>query len=503
MPAAPVQALPALQQALKLQPRHPDYHRQMGHIQRRLGHLERARRHYQRCLELQPESLENHLRLIQLLKSQAQLEQAWQQVQQTLQRFPQQPQVLEIALDLALAVADRESAHALRQRATQVPLSPQGTLLCGYLDLQAGQYAAARQVFAELVKQQPGFWPGWNALAEAALCCFDGEAALQAFAQAFEQRHGPAWNQSLSKPQAQVSPLPEQISRFKLEHDRAQLLYLAQRQSLPPAAESLPELYAELLQTPGNPLNLSAAQRAQLQPLWNAPIHIRRFHWQGPVLNPNQDYPRLQADFLTAQPRLVYWDNFLTPAALQALWDFCLESTFWRDYYPQDGYLGAFLDDGFVSPLLLQLVHELRSALPVVFKDLPLRYLWAFKYSPESQGIRLHADQSYLNLNFWLTPDSANRDPAGGGLLVYDQIAPPQWRVRDYNSNQKQGLIQNLLQANQAQAYRVAYRQNRAILFDPRLFHRTDPLCFEPGYENHRINVTMLFGEELSERNQA
>ena len=40
----------------------------------------------------------------------------------------------------------------------------------------------------------------------------------------------------------------------------------------------------------------------------------------------------------------------------------------------------------------------------------------------------------------------------------------------------------------------VPYRRNRVVIFDSDLFHRTDDLDFRPGYENRRINVTMLFG---------
>lgn len=41
----------------------------------------------------------------------------------------------------------------------------------------------------------------------------------------------------------------------------------------------------------------------------------------------------------------------------------------------------------------------------------------------------------------------------------------------------------------------VPYRQNRVVIFDFDLFHRTDDLDFRLGYENRRINITMLFGE--------
>ena len=40
----------------------------------------------------------------------------------------------------------------------------------------------------------------------------------------------------------------------------------------------------------------------------------------------------------------------------------------------------------------------------------------------------------------------------------------------------------------------VPYNENRVVLFNSDLFHETDRLEFKPGYENRRINITMLFG---------
>ena len=36
----------------------------------------------------------------------------------------------------------------------------------------------------------------------------------------------------------------------------------------------------------------------------------------------------------------------------------------------------------------------------------------------------MHADAAAVNVNFWLTPDDANLDPDGGGLVVWDKEAP-------------------------------------------------------------------------------
>ena len=38
-------------------------------------------------------------------------------------------------------------------------------------------------------------------------------------------------------------------------------------------------------------------------------------------------------------------------------------------------------------------------------------------------------------------------------------------------------------------------RSNRAVLFHSNLFHKSDKVRFEEGFENRRTNVTMLFGK--------
>ena len=40
----------------------------------------------------------------------------------------------------------------------------------------------------------------------------------------------------------------------------------------------------------------------------------------------------------------------------------------------------------------------------------------------------------------------------------------------------------------------MPHRQNRVVIFNSDLFHRTDDIRFRDGFENRRINVTMLYG---------
>ena len=109
------------------------------------------------------------------------------------------------------------------------------------------------------------------------------------------------------------------------------------------------------------------------------------------------------------------------------------------------------------------------------------------------RGINVHADFARVNLNFWITPDGANLDPQAGGLIVYNEPAPPSWSFAEYNKDE--GKIRDFLKSRNAESQRIPYRCNRAVLFNSSLFHETDTIHFKEGYENRRINVTYLFGK--------
>ena len=42
----------------------------------------------------------------------------------------------------------------------------------------------------------------------------------------------------------------------------------------------------------------------------------------------------------------------------------------------------------------------------------------------------------------------------------------------------------------------IPYKQNRAAIFDSKRLHATDKYTFKDGYENRRINLTLLFGDK-------
>jgi hypothetical protein len=183
-------------------------------------------------------------------------------------------------------------------------------------------------------------------------------------------------------------------------------------------------------------------------------------------------------------------DQLLTADALAQLQRFCLRSTVWRRSYPP-GYIGANPESGFFSPLLLQIGAELRQAMPELLGEHHLSYWWSFVCQHQRPGTDIHADQSDISLNFWVTPDSANLQPGTGGLDVWDVAAPADWTFYDYNFGGKD--IHAFLQKEGARQTSYAYAENRALIFKGSIFHQTAATRFAAGFENRRRNVTMLF----------
>jgi hypothetical protein len=212
------------------------------------------------------------------------------------------------------------------------------------------------------------------------------------------------------------------------------------------------------------------------------------------ALSNTWDAVATECQYIDNRPGIAIVDDFLSCEALDGLRKFCLESTIWFHNRYAYGRLGAFFQDGFNCPLLLQIAEELRDALPqVIGSRYPLRQVWGFKNAqPLPAGVTTHADFAAVNVNFWITPEDANLDETTGGLVVYDVDAPMHWDFDTYNGSD---MIKPFLRRQQSRVITIPYRQNRAIIFNSDLFHATAAVSFRPGYENHRINVTMLYGD--------
>jgi hypothetical protein len=207
-------------------------------------------------------------------------------------------------------------------------------------------------------------------------------------------------------------------------------------------------------------------------------------------LNLDVDYEPIRRAISSGELKAEVIDDFLSPDALEQVRKFCLESTVWRHPY-KFGYVGAFPQDGFASTSLFAVAEELESALGEAFDGYHLAQWWAFEYDARLPGTDIHGDDADFSLNLWITPDSANLDPATGGLVVWDKTAPSDWSFDDYNSGGER--VREYLRDTNAESTVIPYRENRAVLFKGHLFHRTDDFAFAPGFANRRRSVTLLF----------
>ncbi len=204
------------------------------------------------------------------------------------------------------------------------------------------------------------------------------------------------------------------------------------------------------------------------------------------------DREDLVRQFRAERGGAVYFDDLLTPRALAGLTLYLLESTIWHDFSHIGGFVASYLEDGLACPLLLQIADELRGTFPELLGQHALSQAWAFKGLEREAAVDVHADDAAISVNLWVTATAANLNPSCGGLLVCRVLPPSDWTIRSYEADQAR--IVPFLEQNASASLVIPYRQNRAVLFESRLFHHSDAPEFAEGYENSRINITFLFG---------
>ena len=450
------EAMAAYQKALALNPSYTDAQSNLGNVFRAQGNLGAAAEAFQAVLKINPRSAETHNNLGVVRKEQGDLDGAIREYRAALQLNPAHAEALN-----NLGVAYKEK---------------------GWLD-------EAKSSFQQALAQKPHYANAhynlglvclWQQHLEEAMVCFLRSADL-------------TFNHQ--KPASL-----RYVAKARVKHDLEQVQYLLKHSVVSdlPASylEGLQALYQRMLKDsdPSWVMSLTRQEQMQCAPSFNRILHYPQAERlpEG-ALNPDLNISDIEARYHQNKPEVMYVDHLLNPAALTSLRRFCLESTIWkRDY--QNGYIGAFLANGFSCPLLLQISEELRLRFPGIFKNHLLAQAWAFKYDSALRGLNMHADAAAVNVNFWITPDEANLDPGSGGLIVWNKEAPDEWDFKEYNNEKNAGKIRAFLDRNHAVAVTIPHRQNRAVIFNSNLFHKTDNLSFQDTYENRRINVTLLYG---------
>lgn len=284
-------------------------------------------------------------------------------------------------------------------------------------------------------------------------------------------------------------------SRVKIEHDAAQLRHIARAKRDGKRFELLARAYLEVARD--FPEAITALTPDQLDMLgddYNTAIHIAGApEIAGGTIARGLDAAGITREFNSHSCGATWIDDVLTPPALASLRRFLLESTIWHDFSHIGGFVATYLEDGLACPLVLQIADELRAALPDVLGPHPLSQAWAFKGLEGAAAVAAHADDAAVSVNLWVTPDAANLDPARGGLAICRVQPPAAWAITGYDADAAE--IAAFMAAHAADTLTVPYRDNRAAVFQSRLFHRSDAPCFAPGYASHRINVTLLYGQ--------
>ena len=458
------EAVAAFRQAVAADEDSASAHSDLGNALRETGELEEAEASLRRAVTLDPEHAVAHANLGNVLQDLHRADEAEAAYRQA------------IALDPTHAVAHASLGNALKR--------------LGREDEAVASLEHALELKPENATYQAnlGMVHVARGDAAAALACFEGAAA---------QRHGAPLAPDVLAQRGEERPaLP--VAPFKLQHDAEQIRWLCGGGRIDESFGKIAEAYEKILAAlpvdapPEEPLALEAPDWRRIAASYNRPLHLPKAPAAaGAAVNPGLDAAAIESAYRESAPNLVVVDDFLTQDALERLWRFCLDATVW--YQVKRGYLGAYLVDGFGTALALQIADELRARLPGIFRSHRLEQLWAYKYDSRLQGIATHADFAAVNVNFWVTPDEANRDPASGGLVIHKAHAPSDWAFRTYNADSAR-MAKFLAEAGD-EPVTVPYRQNRVVIFDSDLFHRTDDLDFRPGYQNRRINVTMLFGD--------
>ena len=453
-------AVVAYSQAIQLNSRYLEPRTNLGNAYQEMGRIADAQAVYEQILTINPDHAEAHNNLGVVLKAQGRLE---------------------------------ASAESYRRAIALKPTHAEAQNNLGLVLMEQGRLGEAIQCFERALQILPGYGTALYNLGIAAIWHEDIPRALRCFTATARTKH------DHGRPVTDTA-----VFRSRLKHDAEQLRYLFEAGLVGDewqpyyhalnGAQATMEPSSPGATAPTNRVLLAPGELQPIAPSFNRLLYVAPCETlAGGALNAGLDTAEIEARYHARQPEVTYIDGLLTDEALHRLRHFCWTSTIWKKDY-ENGYIGAFLGDGFASPLLLQIAEELRRRLPRIFVEHRLTQAWAFKHDSARRGLNIHADAAAVNVNFWITPDEANLNPASGGLVVWDKAAPKEWDFKTYNSDKNRGRIYEWLTQQGAREIKVPYRANRAVVFNSDLFHETDGIAFKEGLANRRINITLLYG---------
>ncbi len=468
----PKRAIELIGSAIRINDREPVFHLFLGQARQHQGELEAALAAYQQALFLAPGLAPAEFRRATVLLA--------------LHRPTEALRAFRTALNAGdrFAPATLAQARSLRD---------------------AGEFEAAEQLLQLLLEFHPGMRDAHTMLGFALIARDKHAEAREVFTRLFVRERGEGWGNRpyleqrmpLAEGGAPVSAAP-----FFFENLIGHIDYLIARGRLHPSFARLADTYGDILEAHAGKtgdfglITLSRAETEKVQAVLTRALYYADSRpVSGSAVNPSLDGEKLERDYRESPWRMTFFDNFLTTDALASLREFCLESTiFFRQ--SRNTFVSSYLEEGFNCSVLYQIASELKRKLPGVLGSLHLQNLWCYRQAAQGDGVRPHSDQAAVTFNFWITPDAANLDTDHGGLVLYDREQPLDWDWYTTNTEKDDPRvlrqIMDYLEGARTQV--IPYRENRAVMFHSNMFHRSDRFRFRQGYENSRMNITMLFG---------
>ncbi len=207
-------------------------------------------------------------------------------------------------------------------------------------------------------------------------------------------------------------------------------------------------------------------------------------------INQHLNLDEIEMTYTTSNPEIVVIDDFLTQDFLDDLRIFFRCANIFKYPYSR-GYIGAFLGKGMANRALLEFSTELKQSLKKIFLNYYLSQAWSFKYDAKREGIGVHADDAKVNVNFWITDDSANMNYDNGGMIIWKKTPNDNASFEDFNSIKSIDKIKD--EVKDTDFMRIPYRSNRAVIFNSKLYHVTDKMDFRDNYKDRRVNITFLY----------
>jgi len=492
------QAETSYRKAIELKPDFADAHLNLGIILIDLGKLQQAESSTRKAIELKPDFADAHLNLGRILIDLGKLQQAESSTRKAIEL---KPDFADAHLNLGRILIDlgklQQAESSTRKAIELKPDFAEAHGNLGTILRDLGKLQQAESSTRKAIELKPDFADAHSNLGLILLKTGQQDLSLKYFSESAELLRG---NHNKESNQKSCTT----ISQAKIKHDIEQFEYLASQGYEDEKFTALAIFYKKVaaeINWPSETQLISLNQHYQnlLKGSYQRLIHrIDAPRLRKEVVNNALNVEKITNNYFDHEFGLTYIDNFLSPEAIASLRKFLLGSTIWFDI-KKGGYLGAYLNEGLASPLIIQIANELRNKFPKIFKDHEVNQIWAYKYDSRAKnensslkGINVHADFAAINVNFWITKRAANLNPDSGGLIVYDVEAPIDWDFQTYNNDEK--LIREELKKSKGNTKVIPYNENRAVLFNSNLFHETDTYEFKEGYENRRINVTLLFG---------